>query len=342
MVQSIEERLARYIALRLPNAQEIDVSNFERIAGGASRETFRFTLRYKDGAEAVERKLILRRDMPSSLLESERRTEFAAYKAFFGTGIPVPEMLWLEEDASHLDFPFFVAQELAGYNADPALMQTEAYAPHREKIGRQMWTYLGQIARQDPLALGYDAIAPVPDPANAWREQLDYWDGVLTDDAVRAEPVLRAVIRWMRRNPPPPAQKLSVVHGDYRTGNYLYDTNGDIKGILDWEMTHIGDPLEDLGWSLNHIWCYAKDQRRGGLLMRDEAIRVWEEASGLVADPAAIKWWELFATVKAQALWVSAAHNWINSDKPELIHAFTAWCAMTTQDRIALELMERL
>ena len=338
----MERPLENYIKTRLDQVSDIRVSNLERIAGGASRETFRFTLDYSEAGQRVSRQLILRRDMPSSLLESERKTEFGAYRAFSGTPVPVPEMLWLEEETSHLDFPFFIAQELSGYNADPELLQTDAYAPYREKVGQQMWGYLGQIARQDPIALGFDSIVPVPDPENVWREQLDYWESVLDDDAVRAEPVLRAAIRLLRRNPPPPPQKLSVVHGDYRTGNYLYDEQGEIRGILDWEMTHIGDPLEDLGWSLNHIWCYGKDQRRGGLLMRDKAIKVWEEASGLTADPAAIDWWELFATVKAQALWVSAAHNWSNSEKPELIHAFTAWCAITTQDRIALELMERL
>ncbi len=337
----IEQKLACYIASRLPEASDVCVTDFARIAGGASRETFRFVLTYRMNSEKVSRKLILRRDMPSSLLESERRIEFAAYKAFFGTGIPVPEMLWLEEDLVHLDQPFFIAVELSGFEADPNLLQTEAFAPYREEVGRQMWSYLGQIARQDPVALGYGEFVTIPDPADVWRQQLDAWEGVLDDDSVRADPILRAMIRWMRRNPPPPPTKLAVVHGDYRTGNYLYDAQGNIHGILDWEMTHIGDPLEDLGWSLNKIWCYGKDERRGGLLARDKAIRIWEEASGLNADPAAIHWWELLATVKAQALWTSAAHNWINSEKPELIHAFTAWCAINSEDSIALELMER-
>ena len=340
MSTTIEQRLAVYITTRLPEASGICISDFARIAGGASRETFRFVLSFRQGELDVSRKLILRRDMPSSLLESERRTEFSAYRAFFDTGVPVPEMLWLEEDVTHLDYPFFIAVELAGFEADANLLQTEAYAPFREETGRQMWSFLGQIARQDPVELGYDGFVAIPDPANVWCEQLDYWEGVLDDDEVRAEPILRAMIRWMRRNPPPPPTKLAVVHGDYRIGNYLYDTEGNIQGILDWEMTHVGDPLEDLGWSLNQIWCFGKDDRRGGLLSREDAIRVWEEASGLKADPAAIHWWELLATVKAQALWVSAADNWANSEKPELVHAFTAWCAINSEDSIALELME--
>jgi aminoglycoside phosphotransferase (APT) family kinase protein len=121
---------------------------------------------------------------------------------------------------------------------------------------------------------------------------------------------MRAAIRWMRRNPPPPAQKIAVVHGDYRTGNFLFDEEGRIRGILDWEMSHLGDPLEDLGWSLNRVWCWAQDERRGGLVDRVRAITIWEKASGLKADPAALHWWELFATIKGQAIWVSSAHAW--------------------------------
>ena len=65
----------------------------------------------------------------------------------------------------------------------------------------------------------------------------------------------------LRRTPPPPAQKISVVHGDYRTGNFLHDGDGVIRGILDWEMAHLGDPLEDLAWALDPLW--SRTIRRG-------------------------------------------------------------------------------
>ena len=341
MAESLEPRVETYIATRIAGARNVRVSNLNRIAGGASRETFRFLLSYDDDSGPVERKLILRRDMPSSLIDTIRKVEYEAYRAFANTKVPVPEMLWLEEDVDHLGLPFFIAEEIAGFQADTGLLQTDAYRDQRASIGRQKWALLGEIAQIDPQAIGYHALFDPPAPQDVWHIQLDYWAGVLDNDAIRPEPVIRAVIRWMRRNPPPPPPKLSVVHGDYRTGNFLYDREGNVRAILDWEMTHIGDPLEDIGWSLNRLWCFAKDDLRGGLLRREEAITAWESTSGMTVDPVAMHWWELFASVKGQGIWVSAGENAINAQAKELIHFGTAWSCMNSQDRDALELMGR-
>ena len=343
MAELTEARIAAYIAGRLPGAQDVVIDNLFRISGGASRETYRMRLRHQaaDGA-AVERPLILRRDPPDSLIDTERVIEFSAYRAFHGSAVPVPEMLWLEEDPGPLDFPFFIAEELAGFETGPMAILAEPYVQHREKIGRRKWTILGEIAKADPEALGLTRImAPVTSDA-CWRRELDYWEGVLDEDEISPQPIIRAAIRWLRANPPPPAQKISVVHGDYRTGNFLFDIEGEIHGILDWEMSHLGDPLEDLGWTLNRIWCWGQDDLRGALLPRDEAISVWVKASGLKADPAALHWWELFNCVKGQGIWVSSAKAWSDGQNRDPILIVSSWRLLNSQDRAALELMERL
>ncbi|HEY2661298.1 MAG TPA: phosphotransferase family protein [Caulobacteraceae bacterium] len=343
MPQSLETQLAAYIATRLPDARDVVVSGLARISGGASRETYRFRLGYRGGdGQAVEERLILRRDPPSSLIDTQRRVEFAAYAAFHGSAVPVPKMLWLEEDASHLGHPFFVAEEIAGFEAGPMLLQTEPYLACLPTLAERKWTILGEISRADPDTLdlmgAFERIAPDA----CWKRELDYWEGVIDEDEQAPQPIIRAAIRWLRANPPPPAQKVGMVHGDYRTGNFLYDTEGGIHGILDWEMAHLGDPLEDLGWSLNRIWCWAKDDRRGGLVSRETAIAIWERASGLKADPAALHWWELFNCVKGQGIWISSAKAWIDGANRDPILAYSAWLMLNAQDRAALELMGRL
>ena len=92
MGHPLELRLARYIEGRLPGVSEVAVTALERISGGASRETYRFRLSYREGGEARERRLILRRDPPASLIDTERRVEFEAYRAFAGSAVPVPAM----------------------------------------------------------------------------------------------------------------------------------------------------------------------------------------------------------------------------------------------------------
>src|SRR5688572_14354786 len=113
----LAERLQAYVASRLPRAEDVTVSNLDRIFGGGSRETYRFVVTYREGGRDVARRLILRRDPPASLIETQRRVEFAAYRAFFGTRVPVPEPLWLEEDPQHLDHPFFIMEEITGCEA---------------------------------------------------------------------------------------------------------------------------------------------------------------------------------------------------------------------------------
>lgn len=343
MAELTEDRIAAYIASRLPGARDVAIDNLFRISGGASRETYRMRLRYRaeDGA-GVERPLILRRDPPDSLIDTERVIEFSAYRAFHGSAVPVPEMLWLEEDPGPLDFPFFIAEELAGFEAGPMAVLAEPYVQHREKIGRRKWTILGEIAKADPEALGLTKVMEPVAPEDCWRRELDYWEGVLDEDEISPQPIIRAAIRWLRANPPPPAQKISVVHGDYRTGNFLYDTAGEIHGVLDWEMSHLGDPLEDLGWTLNRIWCWGQDDLRGGLLPRETAIAVWEQVSGLKAEPAALHWWELFNCVKGQGIWVSSAKAWTDGQNRDPILIVSSWRLLNSQDRAALELMGRL
>jgi aminoglycoside phosphotransferase (APT) family kinase protein len=265
-IDALQHRLIRYIGIKIPDAKNILVDRIERIVGGASRDTYRFRLQYSQQNQAVERFLIIRLDPADSLIDTERRIEFFAYQAFFKTDVPVPEMLWLEEDTGHLGTQFFIAVELTGLQSNAAVMLSPEFAPSHARLAEQKWSILGKMTRHDPAGLGLDRIMQPVTPETAWLRELNYWEHVLDKDEVTPQPVIRWAIRWLRANPPPPAQKITVVHGDYRSGNFLFDMQGNIHGILDWEMAHLGDPLEDLGWGFNRVWCFAKDDRRGGLL----------------------------------------------------------------------------
>ncbi|WP_249138105.1 phosphotransferase family protein [Phenylobacterium montanum] len=342
-METLESQLAAYIAHRLPEAREVTVTALARISGGASRETYRFRLSYLNAEETrVEEPLILRRDPPSSLIDTQRRIEFAAYRAFEGSAVPVPRMLWLEEDEAHLGHPFFIAQEIAGFEASPMVILAPPYAAHHAAFAERKWTILGEIAKADPDQLDLmGAFEPVA-ADESWKRELAYWEGVIDEDELAPQPIIRAAIRWLKANPPPPAQKISLVHGDYRTGNFLYDAQGGIHGILDWEMAHLGDPLEDLAWSFNPIWRWAKDERVGGLATREAAVAIWERASGLKADPVALRWWEIFNCVKGQGIWVSSAKAWADGENRDPILIYSAWLMGNAQDRAALHLMGRL
>ena len=269
----------------------VAVEGLSRIPGGASRETYRFDAVHADGAR---RGMILRRDPVGSLIDTDRRLEFLAYQSFHG-GIPVPEPIALEggrgAGAALLpDERVDGGQRRLPFAADP-------YAPHAERIGEASSSPPGPHRRDaDPadLPITPRRRAPARRAAGATR-----WTNGSGDDRQRRAPspahrprrdpaALRATRRRRRSS-------ISVVHGDYRSGNFLHDGAGGILALLDWEMAHLGDPLEDLAWAFDPLWGHGDENRVAGLLTPTTAVAVWERASGLAVDPAAFAWWRLFA-----------------------------------------------
>ena len=305
------------------------VTMIARIPGGASRETYRFDVEV-DGAT---RGLIMRRDPVGSLIDTERKLEFLAFRSFYGCGLPVPEAVALEEDGAELERPFFIMGRIDGGKAQSPFT-LPPYGDHARAIGEQFYGHLGQIAAADPATLPIATATPMPALDACWSTALDYWEGVIDADEEYPQPIVRACIRRLRANPPPPAQKLSVVHGDYRTGNFMHDGAGKVIALLDWEMAHIGDPLEDLGWAMEPLWCYGETDRVSGMLPRADAIAIWEAASGLTVDHAALAWWDLFASVKGAAIWISSAKEYRAGGLKDPVLGLSGWYTARRQDVI--------
>ncbi|HEX7775786.1 MAG TPA: phosphotransferase family protein [Parvibaculum sp.] len=331
-MNELETRFAAYLQHKMPQASNVEVAGLSRIHGGASRETYRLRASWQEGGQRRERALILRRDPVASLIETERDLEYNAYRAFHPTGLPVPEPLYLETDLKWLDRPFFVMEQIEGcaagsaFNADP-------YGAHREKIGRQFWTHLGKIAGADPKAIGFTGGRAV-EPDKSWLHELEKWEKVIDEDELIPQPIARAAIRWMKRNPPPRSPKISVVHGDYRTGNFLFNGEGEIRAILDWEMCHLGDPLEDVAWAADPLWAFENPERPGGMIPREEAFRLWEEASGLKIDMARLRWWEIFNSLKGLAIWISAGKEYQTGASRDPILVFSGWYPTDVHNRV--------
>ncbi len=125
-------------------------------------------------------------------------------------------------------------------------------------------------------AVGFSARRASVGPAAWWAREREKGQEGIDEDELVPQPVARAAIRWLKRNPPPPTEKISVVHGDYRTGNFLFDGEGNIRAILDWEMCHLGDPLEDVAWAADPLWAFKQPERPGGRIAREEAFRLWD------------------------------------------------------------------
>jgi len=335
-LEALGERCARYLSERW--GETVTVLAVAQIPGGASRETYRLAVLRGGRQEG----LILRRDPTSSLIDTERALEYQTYAAVFPTGIPVPEPLVLEEDPQWLERPFSLMREITGCESrvpHPEL-PAETFDTLRPRLAEETWTVLGRIAALDLDALTLPAT--MTRPAHPARHELDYWAGVIEADALHPQPIADAARRWLERHLPPPGPRLALVHGDYRTGNFLYDDQGRIRGVLDWEMAHLGDPLEDLAWSLDPLWCWPERSLAGNLAPREEAVAIWERASGIPVDRQAFRWWQIFASYKGLANWISSAEDFIHGASKEPILAMAGWVTGDRQNRILLDRLSPL
>jgi aminoglycoside phosphotransferase (APT) family kinase protein len=332
---SLADQLGAYLSR--VSGKAVAVENLARISGGASRETYR----YDAVCDGAREGFILRRDPPGSLIETDRRAEFLAIRSFAGKGVAAPEAMVLETEGRELERPFFIMRRVEG-GAAGSPFAADPFGPHARAIGEQFFSILGRIAAQPMQGLPILEAAAAPARDACWRRELDYWAGVIEADEQHPQPIVRAAIRRLRRTPPPPAQRVSVVHGDYRNGNFLHDGAGTILAVLDWEMAHLGDPLEDLGWAMDPLWSSPADPRISGMVTRDEALNIWRAVSGLEADPEALAWWSLFASVKAQAIWISSAKAWRDGGFTEPILAFSGWYTARRQDEILAERLAEL
>ncbi|HVP06010.1 MAG TPA: phosphotransferase family protein [Dehalococcoidia bacterium] len=333
----LESRIAQYLAPRLGADNGVAVSGLFRIPGGQSRETWSFDAAWRENGAELTRGFILRRDPDASLLESDRDLEFRVMDAVRAHGVPVPEMYWMEQDASYLDRPFALMQRLDGCEANPTkVLMDPAYFPARNRMAEEFTRILARIHAIDVAALDLGCLGHPPAPAACGPMEVEKWERIVAQEALEPQPVLRAAFRWLRKHPPRPAQKIVLVHADYRTGNFLARPDGEIVGILDWEMTHVGDPLEDVAWACIRPWRWIGTEHVGGLMDRADFYRMYEEDSGLKIDEESVRFWEILGNAKLAAIFLTGGRSYCEGRTRSAMMAFLG----RNVSRLELEIMD--
>lgn len=328
----LRERLASWV----PRLLEDDalVTAVARIPGGASRHTWRAEV----SAGGRVRSLIFRFDPEVSLLESNRAVEVGCYRAMADVAaVPVPAVLHDEDDPAWIGMPFFVMEAVEGDSNGGRLA---ALPPDQRRcLAEEFARVLAAIAACDWSGLA--GLLPEVAPESAWSTELARWEAVLDAHELSPMPITRAAIRWLRRNPPPPPERVSLVHGDCRAGNFLQDGEH-ITAVLDWEMAHLGDPVEDLTWGWLRNWRYdmASPELVGGLCTRDDAIAMWSNATGLTPDPHALVWWELLGNVKAVAIWTTGGRQFADGATGDVLLGLIPWLYTDKQEEWMLDLLD--
>ena len=103
-------------------------------------------------------------------------------------------------------------------------------------------------------------------------------------------------MRWLAAHRPPSGPRVTV-HGDYRMGNLLVGPDG-LRGVLDWELAHTGDPAEDIGWLCAPAWRFGGSGDVGGFGALPDLLAAYADAGGDAMTPERVHWWQVYATVK--------------------------------------------
>ena len=278
----------------MPHATDLRVINMARIPGGSSRETYSFDVEWTENGAPETRPMIGRRDPIGGLLKTEREHEYKVVDAMYRAGIKIPEPLFLELDPGVMDRPFFIMHRMPGRTATGAIAAMEP-EPLRRKLADEFMTEMVRLHKLDWRALGMEWLGVPKDLAEPARAQTQHWFDLYNQDRMNeAWPILDAAFAWLKANPVV-ADRIAIAHGDFRSGNFLFDDGGLIT-MLDWEMTHLGDPLEDLGWSSMRLWGH--DNLAGGLIDRNEYIRLYEQKSGAAVDRKRLFFYQVFGNAK--------------------------------------------
>ena len=276
---SLEQALLRLLS----GAAGSSISGLVRLSGGASRETFSFDL----VADGEPRPLILQRLRPGRTASSAgigMDTEAAVLRAAARVGVPVAGVV-AADDGSVLGSAGMVVERLEGETIARKLLRDEEWATARARLGAQVGAAMAAVHRIPTDDV--DGLS-APDQVAQFRDVLD--------GLGEPHPAFELGFRWLDANRPA-SNDVRVVHGDLRLGNVLVGPEG-LQAILDWELAHVGDPMEDLGWFCVHTWRFGSPLPAGGVSTREDLAAAYEAAGGGPVDFEVLRWWETLGTLK--------------------------------------------
>lgn len=279
------------------------------LSGGASKLQMVFELIWygPDGRTPGTRStLVLRMEPAASVTESSRRREFEILRAVSGI-VPAPETFWVDPEAEFLPYRAMVyafARGAAKPTADAAKVTGlgQNYGPElRAMLAPHFVDLLVRLHGADTEALR-DALpsfdgGQVGSNASVVR-QVNAYRRIWEEDRVDEEPVMELVYHWLIDNAPP-LDRVSVVHGDYRSGNFLFDEDtGEITAWLDWEGATLGDRHQDLTYAalptFQHLAEDGGSVLASGMMTEEELYAAYGIASGEPVDPVRIRYWRIF------------------------------------------------
>ncbi len=258
------------------------VRDLRRLSGGASRVTSSFEL---ESPHAALRPLILQMDRGDGATQGDKvRMERALLEAARAAGVPVPAVLAMGV-GDDVGADWLVVERLEGETIPRKILRDAEWADARRVLTAQCGRALAAIHTIDPAVIER---LPTADPLG---DPLQFLDAL-----GEARPALELGVRWLERHRRAAGPRVTV-HGDFRLGNLLVGPEG-LRGVLDWELAHAGDPAEDVGWLCAPAWRFGGTEEVGGFGSLGELLGSYAAAGGEAIDRERVHWWQVHAAVK--------------------------------------------
>jgi len=286
--------LQRWLASAV-EASRVEITRADLLSGGAVQENWRIHAMIDGGPRAGTHALVLRTDAVARLpMSLDRPREFACIKAAHAVGVLVAEPIAECADKSVIGAPFTVQRLLSGTAQARRIIRDPDLAGFGPALAREIGSRLARFAAAGPPTAARPFLPP-PEPNAVGAAAAEMRRAL--DKASEPRPALEYVLAWLLSHKPA-ARPTSLVHGDFRTGNYLIE-NGQLTGILDWEFCHWGDPREDLGWFCARCWRFGNDAlAAGGIATRADLLEGYNATSDAPITESELAFWEILGAAR--------------------------------------------
>jgi aminoglycoside phosphotransferase (APT) family kinase protein len=334
----MDRALASYLAQQFPGA-EIEIEEFAVIAGGYSRETFRFDAHITRTGERKVYPMILRKNPPEvvSILDTSREIEHNLLNAVREhTRIPVSESHFAIMDPGHFGTAAMIIERVQGcgepsllFNGGPNEDQAEAVATHLCELIAELHTTDPKLLNpkgelDDPRGIGLDV--------SNWDAYMDgmleYYLSNYETFAWDAMPQFRDAFLQLRRSKPRPLP-LRLVHGDFNPANFLYE-NGCVTALIDWENSHIGDPREDLGW-MAQMDLLSNTNIMGSVKADGGFLGHYNKLTGFNVTEEELEYFRMFSSGNIGVPVLSAVARRLRNEHQELLHVYIMQPALVSE-----------
>lgn len=293
----LAERLHAFLSAQVPEATDIRIDELTAVSGGNARKAYSFNAVVGEENGHIDIPCIMLMQAGAGQLESDLKAEFQVLSALDGSGVPAPRALWIDADGSGLGAPTVImervpgvtdilalrAPEPAGRNKAIALAFADAAAKlHNapvDKLG-----FLGSTTRETTAA-----------------DQVAIWEAQFIKQRMEPHPAIAFAFQWLKTHAPV-AERISLVHGDYRLGNFLFEGET-ITALLDWEMAHLGDPAEDIAWAYRALWTPEMH------VPIEKFVNRYHAAGGPTIRPENLLFYRLFGEIKHAVISLTAARS---------------------------------